>query len=90
MVDQQCAARVLEFGAGSGRLCVRYCRRCLTWESYQMLDLSAELKNRQQYYLRNLLDSVQLRKNRMAGRLTRVLRRHRRRQRGAGRDAGAP
>ena len=59
LVAQGCAAQILEFGAGSGKLCGQILQTLPNLERYQILDLSAELKQRQQHYLRNLLDNEQ-------------------------------
>jgi SAM-dependent MidA family methyltransferase len=45
------APRLLEFGAGSGRLCARLLEELPGLESYQILDLGAGLKLRQREYL---------------------------------------
>jgi SAM-dependent MidA family methyltransferase len=52
VIEQGCSARILEFGAGSGKLCAQILSRLPTIERYQILDLSADLKQRQQNYLR--------------------------------------
>jgi len=52
VIEQGCSARILEFGAGSGKLCAQILSRLPTLERYQILDLSADLKQRQQNYLR--------------------------------------
>jgi len=52
VIAQGCGARILEFGAGSGKLCAQILSRLSTLEHYQILDLSADLKQRQQNYLR--------------------------------------
>ena len=62
LMEQGCAARVLEFGAGSGRLCGQILQALPALESYQILDLGAELKDRQQFYLRKQLESAQFEK----------------------------
>ncbi len=59
VIAQGCSARILEFGAGSGKLCAQILNRLPTLERYQVLDLSADLKQRQQNYLRGEL-SVEL------------------------------
>ncbi len=56
LIAQGCSASLLEFGAGSGRLCGQILQALPELERYLILDLSAELKRRQQYYLQNLLD----------------------------------
>jgi SAM-dependent MidA family methyltransferase len=52
VIEQGCSARILEFGAGGGKLCAQILSRLPTLERYQILDLSADLKQRQQNYLR--------------------------------------
>ena len=59
LIEQGCRAAILEFGAGSGKLCGHILRALPGLERYQILDLSAELKQRQQYYLRRYLDPEQ-------------------------------
>ena len=55
LIRQGCSASILEFGAGSGKLCAQILTALPTLEHYQILDLSAELKQRQEYYLRTQL-----------------------------------
>lgn len=57
LIGQGCGARILEFGAGSGRLCQQIMDALPGLVSYQILDLGAELKQRQQLYLRERLDA---------------------------------
>ena len=57
LVTQGCNARILEFGAGSGKLCAQILNSSPTLEHYHILDLSAELKQRQQQYLRAQLSA---------------------------------
>ncbi len=57
LIAQGCAPSLLEFGAGSGRLCGQILQALPDLESYRILDLSGELKQRQQSYLQNLLDA---------------------------------
>ena len=57
LIAQGCSASLLEFGAGSGRLCGQIMQTLPELERYLILDLSAELKQRQQFYLQNLLDA---------------------------------
>jgi SAM-dependent MidA family methyltransferase len=57
LVAQGCHARILEFGAGSGKLCAQILNSSPALEQYQILDLSAELKQRQQRYLRSHLST---------------------------------
>ena len=52
VIAQGCRARILEFGAGSGKLCAQILSTLPRLERYQILDLSADLKQRQQNYLR--------------------------------------
>jgi SAM-dependent MidA family methyltransferase len=52
LVAQGCNARILEFGAGSGKLCAQILHALPILEHYHILDLSAELKQRQEQYLR--------------------------------------
>ena len=59
LIEQGAAPRLLEFGAGSGRLCGQILQAMPELESYRILDLSAELVQRQQYYLGQLLDEAQ-------------------------------
>ncbi len=62
LLEQGCAARILEFGAGSGKLCGHIMDALPDLEQYLILDLSAELKQRQQYYLSKYLDAEQFSK----------------------------
>jgi len=62
LIEQGCNAEILEFGAGSGKLCGHILQALPSLERYQILDLSAELKQRQQYYLHNYLDAEQFAK----------------------------
>lgn len=48
---QGCNPQILEFGAGSGKLCAQIMSSLPALEHYRILDLSAELKQRQQRYL---------------------------------------
>lgn len=52
---QGCSRQILEFGAGSGKLCAQIVRSLPTIEQYRILDLSAELKQRQKQYLQSQL-----------------------------------
>lgn len=54
---QGCAAQILEFGAGSGRLCAQIIASLPAVERYLILDLSAELKQRQRQYLQDQLSA---------------------------------
>lgn len=56
LIGQGCAARILEFGAGSGKLCGQILRALPGLERYLILDLSAELKQRQRDALRGGLE----------------------------------
>ncbi len=49
--SQGCATRVLEFGAGSGKLCGQLLENCAEVKQYLILELSAELRQRQQIQL---------------------------------------
>jgi len=57
LVAQGCPAAVLEFGAGSGRLCAQILQTLPTLERYCILDLSADLRQRQQQYLQRQLSA---------------------------------
>ena len=57
LIDQGCEPRILEFGAGNGHLCAQLLRAAPALESYHVLDLSAELKQRQQNHLQQQLNS---------------------------------
>ena len=57
LFEQGCRKRVLEFGAGSGRLCEQVFARLDNLEDYLILELSADLRQRQQRYLRKVLTS---------------------------------
>ncbi len=57
LIAQGCAPRVLEFGAGSGRLCARLVAALPALERYRILELSAELRARQQAHLESVLDA---------------------------------
>jgi len=54
-IAQGCGAQVLEFGAGSGKLCAQVLNALPALEHYQILDLSADLRQRQQTYLQREL-----------------------------------
>ncbi len=56
LIAQGCAPRVLEFGAGSGRLCAQLIAAMPALERYQILEVSADLRARQQAELRAALD----------------------------------
>ncbi len=53
--QQGCARQVLEFGAGNGKLCRQLLGSCFDLEQYSILELSGELRQRQQEYLRESL-----------------------------------
>ncbi len=53
--DQGCEARILEFGAGSGKLCEQILSRLENLENYNILELSADLRARQQEHLKQSL-----------------------------------
>ncbi len=55
LFEQGCNASILEFGAGSGRLCEQVLSALPELDNYLILDLGAELKQRQHDYLRNRL-----------------------------------
>jgi SAM-dependent MidA family methyltransferase len=62
LIAQGCAAQVLEFGAGSGKLCAQILESLPTLEHYKILDLSADLRQRQQQFLREQLSAQQFHK----------------------------
>ncbi len=62
LIEQGCGARILEFGAGSGSLCGHVLTALPELERYLILDLSGELKLRQQNYLGNCLSPEQFAK----------------------------
>lgn len=51
LFDQGCPPRILEFGAGSGKLCEQVLSQLENLEGYSILELSADLRERQQHYL---------------------------------------
>ncbi len=60
---QGCAPNILEFGAGSGRLCAQLLFGLPETTSYRIIELSADLRERQQYFLqqqvpRELFDKI--------------------------------
>ena len=57
LIEQGCTAALLEFGAGSGKLCDQVMRALPQLERYLILDLSADLRRRQQDYLRGRLSA---------------------------------
>jgi len=56
LFEQGCVARILEFGAGSGKLCEQILGRIGSPVDYYILELSANLRERQQNYLKQKLD----------------------------------
>ena len=57
--QQGCAPHILEFGAGSGRLCAQILSN-LTWAvNYHMVELSADLRQRQEKLLQQQLTQQQ-------------------------------
>jgi SAM-dependent MidA family methyltransferase len=57
LIAQGCAAEVLEFGAGSGKLCAQILESLPALAHYRILDLSADLRQRQQQYLKQRLSA---------------------------------
>lgn len=57
LFDQGCAAEVLEFGAGSGKLCGQLLENRNDIETYLIIELSADLRMRQQQYLETRLSA---------------------------------
>jgi len=57
LIAQGCAAEVLEFGAGSGKLCAQILESLPALAHYRILDLSADLRQRQQQYLEERLSA---------------------------------
>ncbi len=55
LFDQGCQRRILEFGAGSGKLCEQILGKLENMDSYLILELSADLRQRQQRYLQKAL-----------------------------------
>lgn len=53
---QGCAADILEFGAGSGRLCAQLLSNLPALTSYSIIELSADLRERQQDILQQRLE----------------------------------
>ena len=56
LIAQGCAPRVLEFGAGSGRLCAQLIAAMPALERYLILEVSADLRARQRAQLRAVLE----------------------------------
>jgi SAM-dependent MidA family methyltransferase len=59
LIAQGCPAHILEFGAGSGKLCAHILGALPDIESYRILDLGAGLKLRQREYLQARLTAGQ-------------------------------
>ena len=57
VIAQGCGPRVLEFGAGSGKLCAQILNALPALEAYQILDLGTELRQRQQAQLQQELSA---------------------------------
>jgi len=57
LIAQGCVAEVLEFGAGSGKLCAHILESLPALAHYRILDLSADLRQRQQQYLEERLSA---------------------------------
>jgi SAM-dependent MidA family methyltransferase len=57
LIAQGCATEVLEFGAGSGKLCAQILEFLPAVSHYRILDLSADLRQRQQRYLEERLSA---------------------------------
>lgn len=55
--NQGCAPHLLEFGAGNGKLCQQLLDRLPEIATYCILEISGELRQRQQRYLESRLDS---------------------------------
>ncbi len=55
LFDQGCPSCILEFGAGSGKLCEQIFRKLEDLDSYYILEPSADLRDRQQEYLKENL-----------------------------------
>ncbi len=53
--EQGCAPRILEFGAGSGKLCLHILEQLNKPLDYYILEISADLRERQQTFLRESL-----------------------------------
>ena len=51
LIAQGCADRILEFGAGSGKLCAQILQNLPALSCYFILEVSADLRQRQQQYL---------------------------------------
>lgn len=55
LFEQGCQPHILEFGAGSGRLCEQILNKLDNLQGYSILELSADLRERQQSHLRKVL-----------------------------------
>ena len=55
MFDQGCHRHILEFGAGTGKLCEQILAKLESLDSYLILELSADLRQRQQHHLQETL-----------------------------------
>ena len=55
LFDQGCVSKILEFGAGSGKLCLHMLEKFDRPIDYYILELSADLRDRQQQLLRDNL-----------------------------------
>ena len=62
LIEQGCAPRMLEFGAGSGKLCEQILSTEAALECYLILELSADLKLRQREYLQQQLPAEEFQK----------------------------
>jgi SAM-dependent MidA family methyltransferase len=62
LIDQGCVAEILEFGAGSGKLCAQVLEALPALSRYRILDLSADLRARQKQYLEQRLSAELFRK----------------------------
>jgi SAM-dependent MidA family methyltransferase len=66
LFDQGLQQQILEFGAGTGKLCADIVRQlnalCCEWSSYHILETSADLQQRQQQYLQQHLNPDDLSK----------------------------
>ena len=71
LFDQGCNASILEFGAGSGKLCAQILSRLDEAVEYLILEVSADLRDRQQANLRSQLDEKRFSRIRWLERLPR-------------------
>jgi SAM-dependent MidA family methyltransferase len=67
--EQGCARNILEFGAGSGRMCAQILASLRQGCAYSIIELSADLRLRQQEYLQSCLPSEVFRQLRWLDRL---------------------